>query len=160
MDSILFGMDAEISKNMTRILKKQGLNFTLKEGDGRQKTKSGVTLTIEPRDGGDVETLKADVVLAGRGTRPFTQGLGLETVGVTMTDHGFIQTDNHFKTNVDGIYAIGDVIGGAMLAHKAEYEGVVLAEILAGQKCIDYDAIPGIVYTWPEAAGLVRQRRS
>ena len=87
---------------------------------------------------------------------PFTQGLGLETVGVTMTDHGFIQTDNHFKTsNGLGIYAIGDVIGGAMLAHKAEDEGVVLAEILAGQAGhIDYDAIPGIVYTWPEAAGL------
>ena len=128
---------------------------------GAKKTKSGVTLTIEPRDGGDAETLKADVVLVAVGRRPFTQGLGLETVGVTMTDRGFIQTDNHFKTNVEGIYAIGDVIGGAMLAHKAEDEGVVLAEILAGQAGhIDYDAIPGIVYTWPEAAGLGRQKRS
>ena len=156
MDSILFGMDAEISKNMTRILKKQGLNFALKSKvTGAKKTESGVTLTIEPRDGGDAETLKADVVLVAVGRRPFTQGLGLESVGVTMTDRGFIQTDNHFKTNVDGIYAIGDVIGGAMLAHKAEDEGVVLAEILAGQAGhIDYDAIPGIVYTWPEAAGL------
>ena len=156
MDSILFGMDAEISKNMARILKKQGLDFKLKSKvTGAKKTKSGVTLTIEPRDGGDAETLKADVVLVAVGRRPFTQGLGLETVGVNMTDRGFIQTDSHFKTNVEGVYAIGDVIGGAMLAHKAEDEGVVLAEILAGQAGhIDYDAIPGIVYTWPEAAGL------
>ncbi len=156
MDNILFGMDGELSKNMARILKKQGFEFKLKSKvTGAKKAKTGVTLTIEPRDGGDAETLKADVVLVSVGRRPFTQGLGLQNVGVKMDERGFIQTDDHFKTSADGIYAIGDVIGGAMLAHKAEDEGVVLAEMLAGQSGhIDYDAIPGIVYTWPEVAGL------
>ena len=156
MDNILFGMDGELSKNMARILKKQGFEFKLKSKvTGAKKAKTGVTLTIEPRDGGGAETLKADVVLVAVGRRPFTQGLGLQNVGVKMDERGFIQTDDHFKTSADGIYAIGDVIGGAMLAHKAEDEGVVLAEMLAGQSGhIDYDAIPGIVYTWPEVAGL------
>jgi len=156
MDNILFGMDGDLSKNMARILKKQGLEFKLKSKvTGAKKAKTGVTLTIEPRDGGDAETLKADVVLVAVGRRPFTKGLGLENVGVKLDERGFIKTDAHFKTTADGIYAIGDVIGGAMLAHKAEDEGVVLAEMLAGQSGhIDYDAIPGIVYTWPEVAGL------
>ncbi|MEK9677421.1 MAG: dihydrolipoyl dehydrogenase [Rhodospirillaceae bacterium] len=156
MDNILFGMDGEISKNMRHILKKQGLDFKLgAKVTGAKKAKTGVTLTIQPKAGGNAETLKADVVLVSIGRRPFTDGLGLDKVGVKMDERGFIQTDGHFKTNVDGIYAIGDVIGGAMLAHKAEDEGVVLAEMLAGQSGhIDYDAIPGIVYTWPEVAGL------
>ena len=114
--------------------------------------KSSVTLKIEPREGGDIEEITADCVLVAIGRRPYTDGLGLEENGVEM-DRGFIKTTNHFKTNVDGIYAIGDVIGGVMLAHKAEDEGIVLAEILAGQSGhINYDAVPGIVYTWPEVA--------
>ncbi|MFP6711235.1 MAG: dihydrolipoyl dehydrogenase [Rhodospirillales bacterium] len=153
LDVCLAGSDAEVSKIAQRSLKKQGIKFKMKSKvTGAKTTKSGVTLTVEPRDGGDAEEMKADCVLVAIGRRPYTDGLGLEAAGVEM-DRGFIKTDNHFKTNVDGIYAIGDVIGGAMLAHKAEDEGVVLAEILAGQSGhINYDAIPGIVYTWPEVA--------
>ena len=156
LDVILPGMDVEVSKQMQRILKGQGLDFKLKSKVvGAKKSKTGVTLTVEPRDGGDAEKLQADVVLVAIGRRPYTDGLGLENAGVKVDDRGFIPTDHGFKTNVDGIYAIGDVIGGAMLAHKAEDEGVVLAEMIAGQSGhIDYDAIPGIVYTWPEVAGL------
>ena len=99
--------------------------------------------------------LKADIVLVAIGRRPYTNGLGLENLGVIVDDYGFIQTDDSFKTNVEGIYAVGDVIGGAMLAHKAEDEGVILAEMLAGQSgSMNYDAVPGIVYTWPEVAGV------
>jgi len=156
LDDILFGMDKEISKSMARILKRQGLNFKLKcKVTSAKKSASGVTISIEPRDGGDVEELKANVALVAVGRSPFTNGLGLENLGVKIDEHGFIQTNERFQTNVGGVYAIGDVIGGAMLAHKAEDEAVILAEILAGQSGhIDYNAIPGIVYTWPEVAGL------
>ena len=155
LDTILPGMDAEICKNMNRILKKQKMKFMLSSKvTGAKAAKTGVTLTVEPVKGGDAETLKADVVLVSIGRRPYTDGLGLEAAGVEM-DRGFVKTDGHFKTNVDGIYAIGDVIGGAMLAHKAEEEGVAVVEILAGQAGhVGYDAIPGVVYTWPEVAAL------
>jgi dihydrolipoamide dehydrogenase len=149
----LFGSDAEVSKIVQRSLKKQGLKFKMKSKVvGATTSKSSVVLKVEPRDGGDVEEIKADCVLVAIGRRPYTKGLGLEQIGVEM-DRGFIKTTDGFKTNISGIYAIGDVIGGMMLAHKAEDEGVVLAEMLAGQSGhINYDAVPGIVYTWPEVA--------
>jgi dihydrolipoamide dehydrogenase len=153
LDVCLFGSDAEVSKIAQRSLKKQGLKFRMKSKViGATTSKSSVTLKVEPRDGGNIEEIKADCVLVAIGRRPYTDSLGLEKIGVEM-DRGFIKTTDGFKTNVNGIYAIGDVIGGMMLAHKAEDEGVVLAEMLAGQSGhINYDAVPGIVYTWPEVA--------
>ena len=156
LDVVLPGMDAEVSKQMQRILKKQGMDFKMAtKVTGAKTGKDGVALTMEPRDGGKAETLKADVVLVAIGRRPYTEGLGLNKVGVTVNERGFIPVDEDFQTKVEGIYAIGDVIGGAMLAHKAEDEGVVCAEIMAGQTGhIDYNAIPGIVYTHPEVAAV------
>ena len=110
-------------------------------------------LTFEPAEGGDAQTLKCDVVLLSIGRRPYTEGLGLEPLGVATDNRGFITVDDHYQTNVAGIYAIGDCTPGPMLAHKAEDEGMVCVELLAGQAGhVDYDAIPGIVYTWPEVA--------
>ncbi len=156
LDVVLPGMDAEVSKNMGRILKKQGMKLKLKtKVTGAKKTKSHVTLTTEPRDGGKAETLKADVVLVAIGRRPYTDNLGLDKVGVTVDKHGFIPVDEDFQTNIEGIYAVGDVIGGAMLAHKAEDEGAACSEIIAGQSGhVDYETIPGIVYTHPEVASV------
>ena len=155
LDHVLPGMDAEISKHMRRTLKKQKIGLKLSSKvTGAKKSKTSVTLDVEPVAGGDAEQVKADVVLVAIGRRPYTDGLGLEGLGIEL-DKGFIPVDAHFQTKVPGVYAIGDVIGGAMLAHKAEDEGVVVAEIIAGQSGhIDYDAIPGIVYTWPEVAGV------
>ena len=156
LDNILPGMDGEVVKQMTRTLKKQGMKFKLKSKvTGAKASKSGVSLSVEPRDGGEAETVKADVVLVAIGRRPYSDGLGLETVGVATDGRGFIAVDGDLQTNVKGIYAIGDVIGGAMLAHKAEEEGVAVAEHLAGQSGhVNYDAIPGVVYTWPEVASV------
>jgi len=156
LDVALPGMDGEVSKHAQRILAKQGLTFKMKtKVTGAKTGKGGVTLTMEPRDGGKAETLDVDVVLVAVGRRPYTKDLGLKEAGVEVTDRGFIPVDADFRTNVPGIYAIGDVIGGAMLAHKAEDEGVVCVEIMAGQTGhIDYNAIPGIVYTHPEIAGV------
>ncbi len=156
LDHILTGMDAEVSKQMQRILTKQGMDFKLSTKVTAAKTaKGGVTLSMESVEGGKKETLKADVVLVAIGRRPFTESLGLDKIGVEMDGHGFVKVDEDFQTNVEGVFAIGDVIGGAMLAHKAEDEGVVAVEIMAGQSGhIDYDAIPGVVYTWPEVANL------
>jgi dihydrolipoamide dehydrogenase len=155
LDNILPGMDGEVVKQMTRTLKKQGMKFKLKaKVTAAKASKAGVSLSVEPRDGGAAEKIKADVVLIAIGRRPYSDGLGLDKVGVAM-DRGFITTDHNLQTNVAGIYAIGDVIGGAMLAHKAEEEGVAVAEHLAGQSGhVNYDAIPGVVYTWPEVASL------
>ena len=154
LDVALPGMDAEVSKNMQRILKKQGMNFKMKTMvTGAKPARGGVTLTMQGRDDKKKETMKADVVLVAIGRRPFTDKLGLDKAGVTVDERGFIPVDEDFQTNVPGIYAIGDVIGGAMLAHKAEDEGAVCAEILSGETGhIDYDSIPGIVYTHPEVA--------
>lgn len=154
MNKILPPMDNEISKEAQKIFKKQGLDFKLSTKVTEVKnTKSGVKLTTEPANGGDTETLDADIVLVAVGRKAYTDKLGLDKAGVKTDDRGRIETDGHFKTNVDGIYAIGDVIAGPMLAHKAEEEGVVLAEMLAGQSGhIDYNLIPGVVYTWPEVA--------
>ena len=156
LDHILPGMDAEISKQMQRTLKKQGIEFKLStKVTGAKTAKAGVTLTTEPVAGGKKETMKAEIVLAAIGRLPFTNGLGLDKAGVEMDDKGFVKVDEDFQTNVEGIFAIGDVIGGAMLAHKAEDEGVVCVEVMAGQSGhIDYDSIPGIVYTWPEVASV------
>ena len=154
LDVVLPGMDAEISKTMSRILKNQGMKLKLKtKVTGAKKSKSNVTLTLNSSDGGEFETIKADVVLVAIGRRPFTAKLGLNNIGVTVDQHGFILVDEDYQTNVDGIYAVGDVIGGVMLAHKAEDEGSVCAEIIAGQSGnVNYNTIPGIVYTHPEIA--------
>mgnify|MGYP001180310833 FL=1 len=154
LDVVLPGMDAEISKGMQRILKKQGMAFKMKtKVTGARKTKAGVTLAMEPRGGGNPETMRADVVLVAIGRRPFTDKLGLDNVGITVDKRGFIPVDEDYQTNIPGIYAVGDVIGGAMLAHKAEDEAMVCVEILSGQTGhIDYNSIPGIVYTHPEVA--------
>jgi dihydrolipoamide dehydrogenase len=156
LDRILPGMDGEVSKQMQRILSKQGLVFRLATKVTSAKTaKSGVSLTVEPAAGGMAETLEADIVLVAVGRRPYTDGLNLEAAGVKLDDRGRIASDEHFRTSAEGIYAIGDVREGAMLAHKAEDEGSVLAEMLAGQAGhIDYDLIPGVVYTWPEVASI------
>ncbi len=156
MDNILPGMDGEVRKESKKIFGKQGLEFKLSSKVTAAKTSAkGVELTVEPAAGGDAEKLKADVVLMAIGRKPYSEGLGLEKVGVKLDDRGRIETDEHFETSVEGIYAIGDVIAGPMLAHKAEDEGVILAEMLAGQSGhIDYDMIPGVVYTWPEVANV------
>jgi dihydrolipoamide dehydrogenase len=154
LDRILPGTDNEVAKNTQRILKKQGIKFKLgTKVTGAKKAKAGVTLTMEPAKGGDAETLKADVVLVAIGRRPYTEGLGLEDLGVEQDKAGRIVVDGNFKSNVDGVYAIGDVIAGPMLAHKAEDEAVVCVEKMNGQMPhIDYNNIPGVIYTWPEVA--------
>jgi dihydrolipoamide dehydrogenase len=154
LDRILPGMDGEVSKQMQRIMAKQGLTFKLSTKVlGAATAGDAVTLTLEPAAGGAQETVEADVVLVAIGRRPYTGGLGLEAVGVALDERNRIRIDTHFQTNVPGIYAIGDVVAGPMLAHKAEEEGVAVAEILAGQAGhVNYDAIPGVVYTWPEVA--------
>lgn len=156
LDRILPTMDGDLSKEAQKIFKRQGLNFKLGTKVTEAKAgKGGVTLKVEPAKGGDSETIKADKVLVAIGRKAFTDKLGLDKVGVETDDRGRVKTDKHFKTNVDGIYAIGDVIAGPMLAHKAEDEGVILAEMLAGQSGhIDYDCVPGVVYTWPEVAAV------
>ena len=156
LDRIVPGMDGEIAKTFQRTLKKQGMKFHLSSKvTGAETTKSGVALSVEPAKGGEAQTLEADVVLVAIGRRPNTEGLGLERAGVALDKAGRIQVDGRFQTNIPGIYAIGDVIAGPMLAHKAEEEGVAVAEILAGQSGhVNYETVPGIVYTWPEVAAV------
>ncbi|MGE3248355.1 MAG: dihydrolipoyl dehydrogenase, partial [Beijerinckiaceae bacterium] len=151
LDRILPGMDGEVAKQTQRIFEKQGMKFHLSSKvTAVTKAKKGASVTFEPVAGGDAQTLEADVVLVATGRRPYTDGLGLEAAGVAM-ERGRVVIDNHFKTNVDGIYAIGDVVRGPMLAHKAEDEGIAVAEKLAGQHGhVNYNVIPGIVYTMPE----------
>ena len=155
LDRILPGMDAEVGKQFQRILGKQGMTFKLSSKVTGVDT-SGKTLkaSVEPAAGGAAETIEADVVLVSIGRVPYTEGLGLAELGVAM-ERGRVVTDAHFKSNVDGIYAIGDVIAGPMLAHKAEDEGIAVAEILAGQAGhVNYDAIPNVIYTFPEVASV------
>ncbi|SUE42808.1 dihydrolipoyl dehydrogenase [Roseomonas gilardii] len=156
LDRLVPGMDGEIARQFERVLSKQGIKFRLKSKvTGATKGKDGVTLTVEPAAGGTAEEIKADVVLLAIGRRPYVEGLGLDAVGVALDERGRVKVDGHFATNVPGIYAIGDVIAGPMLAHKAEEEGVAVAEILAGQHGhVNYAAIPGVVYTWPEVASV------
>jgi len=155
LDNILGGMDGEIAKQFQRMLAKQGMEFKLgAKVTAVAKAKKGATVTFEPVKGGDAETMSADVVLIATGRRPYTDSLGLEEAGVEL-EGGKVKTDGHYQTNVKGIYAIGDVIAGPMLAHKAEDEGIAVAEILAGQRGhVNYDAIPSVVYTSPEVASV------
>ncbi|MDB2415422.1 FAD-dependent oxidoreductase, partial [Rickettsiales bacterium] len=153
LDKILPPMDNEVSTQFKKILEKQGVKFKLGSKVTGAKSGKDVELTIEPAKGGDAEKLKADKVLVAIGRKPYTEGLGLDKVGVELDDRGRIKTDSHFKTNVDGIYAIGDVIAGPMLAHKAEEDGIAAVEIMAGQAGhVDYDLLPSVVYTHPEVA--------
>ena len=156
LDRLVPGMDAEIAKTFERVLGKQGIQFRLgTKVTGARKGNDGVTLTLEPAQGGPAEDLKADVVLVAIGRKAHTEGLGLAEAGVVLDERGRVTVDAHYATNVPGIYAIGDVIAGPMLAHKAEEEGVALAERLAGQAGhVNYGVIPGVVYTWPEVASI------
>ena len=156
MDAITPGMDAEVQKVFQRILKKQGLKFVMGaavQSVDATKSKAKVSYKLKKNDKED--TLEADVVLVATGRKPYTDGLGLEALGVALTDRGQVQTDAHWKTSVDGIYAIGDAITGPMLAHKAEDEGMGVAETLAGQAGhVNYGVIPGVIYTHPEVANV------
>jgi dihydrolipoamide dehydrogenase len=156
LDRLIPGNDGEIAKQFERILGRQGIKFRLSTKVTKaEKTEKGVTLTVESVKDGKSATLDADVVLLAIGRRPYVEALGLADLGVALDERGRIRTDAHYATNIPGIYAIGDVITGPMLAHKAEDEGVALAEILAGQHGhVNYDVIPGVVYTWPEVASL------
>jgi dihydrolipoamide dehydrogenase len=156
LDRLVPGMDTEVGKTFERVLGKQGIKFRLKTRVvSAEKTNSSVRLTLEPAEGGEAQTMDADVVLVAIGRRPYYAGLGLEAAGVALDERGRVKIDAHYATSVPGIYAIGDVITGPMLAHKAEEEGVALAEILAGQAGhVNYGVIPGVVYTWPEVASI------
>jgi dihydrolipoamide dehydrogenase len=156
LERILPGMDTELATAARRVLAKQGLTFRLgAKVTGAAVADGGVTLTVEPAKGGTAEQLTADVVLLAIGRRPYLDGLELEAVGVALDERGRVRTDEHFATNIAGIYAIGDAIAGPMLAHKAEDEGVALAERLAGKAGhVNYGVIPGVVYTWPEIASV------
>jgi dihydrolipoyl dehydrogenase len=157
LDRILPGMDAEVARQFQRLLEKQGVSFKLSSKVTAVDT-AGKTLkaSVEPAfGGGGAETIDADVVLIAIGRVPYTEGLGLEAVGVKKDNKGRVMVDDHFATNVAGVYAIGDVIAGPMLAHKAEDEGVAVAEILAGQAGhVNYDVIPNVIYTFPEVASV------
>jgi len=155
LDKITPAMDAEVSRNFQRILEKQGFKFRLSSKVvSVKKDKKGATVEIESVADGKKETLSADVVLVAIGRRPNTENLGLENVGIKLNPRGFIE-NNHLRTSVENIFAIGDVTTGAMLAHKAEDEGVAAAEIIAGQKGhVNYDVIPNVIYTYPEIASV------
>ncbi len=158
LDRLVPGMDGEIGRAFERVLGKQGFVFKLStKVTGATVEGEAVTLTLEPAAGGASETVQADVVLLSVGRRPFTADLGLEAAGVALDERGFIAADARFQTAAPGIYAIGDVLRGPLLAHKAEEEGVALAEQLAGRAGhVNYDVIPGVVYTWPEVASIGR----
>jgi len=155
LDRITPGVDAEVAKTLQRSLTRQGVAFRLgAKVTGAKAGKDGVELTFEPVAGGAAETLEADYVLLAIGRRPYTEGLGLETVGITPDRHGFIETD-HFRTNAVGVWAIGDVTHGPMLAHTAEDEAVACIELIAGKAGhVNYAIIPSVIYTWPEVASV------
>ena len=154
-DRLTPGMDGDISKELKRFLSKQGMKFELKTKVSDVSVKGKVVTVKAENKKGEAVEFKGDYCLVAVGRKPYTEGLGLENVGVKMDDRGRIETDGQLQTNVPGIYAIGDVVKGAMLAHKAEEEGVFVAEVIAGQKPhIHYNMIPGVCYTWPEAAGV------
>ncbi len=155
LDRIIPGMDGALSKELTKVLKKQGMKFYTSH-QVQSVTRSGDAVVVEAKTPkGEILTIEGDYCLVSVGRRPYTAGLQLEKAGVKMTDRGQVEVNDHLQTNVSNIYAIGDVVRGAMLAHKAEEEGVLVAEILAGQKPhIDYNLIPGVVYTWPEVAAV------
>jgi dihydrolipoamide dehydrogenase len=154
LDGVLPGMDGEVRRQAQRLFEKQGMTFKLSSKvTGVDTSGKKLKATVEPAKGGAAETIEADVVLVSTGRVPYTEGLGLKEAGVKLDERGRVTVDHHYATNVPGIYAIGDVIVGPMLAHKAEDEGVAVAEILAGQAGhVNYDVIPGVVYTMPEIA--------
>ena len=156
LDRILPGMDSEVAKNFQRLLERQGFTFKLaSKVMGAKTSANGVALTVEPAAGGAAEEISAEVVLVAVGRVPNTEGLGCEAVGIVKDARGRIEVNDHYATSVNGIYAIGDVIKGPMLAHKAEDEGIAIAEILAGQAGhVNYDVIPGVVYTSPEVSSV------
>jgi dihydrolipoamide dehydrogenase len=157
LDRILPGMDSEVARQFQRILQKQGIEFRLstKVKSIDRQDDGSLTARLEPAAGGDMAILDADIALVAIGRKPFTQGLGLEAAGVALDERGRIRTDAHYKTSVEGVYAIGDVIVGPMLAHKAEDEGIAIAELLAGQAGhVNYGAMPAVVYTNPEIASV------
>ena len=156
LDQILPGFDGEVRKEANKIFKKQGIEFKLGTKVTGVTVKGGkATLTLEPAKGGAGETLEADCVLVSIGRRPNTEGLGLDKIGLKTNERGQIETDHDFRTSVPGVWAIGDVIPGPMLAHKAEDEGIAVAENIAGQTgIVNHDVIPSVVYTWPEIAGV------
>ncbi len=154
LDRITPGVDDEITKFLQRALAKQGLKFRLGAKVTKAETSgAGVRLTVEPAKGGAAETVEADIVLVCIGRRPHVEGLGLDKAGVKLTSHGRIEVDGHFQTSVPGIYAIGDVIDGPMLAHKASEDGIACVETIAGQKGhVDWNLVPSVIYTQPEVA--------
>ena len=156
LDRILPGMDVDLGRQFQRLLEKQGMTFRLgSKVTGATRQGERLSVTVEPAKGGDAETLEADVVLVAIGRVPYTEGLGLDGAGVELDERGRVKTDGRFRTSVDGVYAIGDVIAGPMLAHKAEDEGVAVAEILAGKAGhVNYRVIPNVVYTYPEVASV------
>lgn len=156
LDKVLGAMDGEVSKQFKRLLEKQGIAFKLSaKVTGVEKAGKGAKVTFEPVKGGEAETIDADAVLISTGRRPYTDGLGLQEAGVNVDDRGRVAIDGHWRTNVEGIYAIGDVVQGPMLAHKAEDEGIAVAEIIAGQAGhVNFDVIPSVVYTQPEVASV------
>lgn len=155
-DRILPTMDGDCSKELMRSLKKLGLTFYLGHAVKEVKaTKTACTVYVQKKGSEDIFDIKADYCLVAIGRKPYTEGLGLEKIGITLDEKGRIPVNHHLQTSVDNIYAIGDVIQGAMLAHKAEEEGIFVAEYLAGQKPhVDYNLIPGVVYTWPEVSSV------
>lgn len=155
MDRIIPGMDASLSKELTKVLKKQGMKFYTSH-KVQSVDRAGDVVTVKAENAkGEIITLEGDYSLVSVGRRPYTDGLNVEKAGVKVTERGMIEVNDHLQTSASNIYAIGDVVRGAMLAHKAEEEGVMVAEILAGQKPhIDYNLIPGVVYTWPEVAAV------
>ena len=156
LDRILPGMDSEVARSFQRLLEKQGISFRLStKVTGVAKDGGRLKATLEPASGGAAETVEADVVLVAIGRVPFTEGLGLAEAGIALDGNKRVIVDGHFQTNVTGVYAIGDVIAGPMLAHKAEDEGIAVAEIIAGQSGhVNYDVIPSVIYTSPEVASV------
>ena len=154
LENITPGMDAEVAKSFQKILSKQGIKFVLGAAvQGAEVTGTGAKVTYKLRKDDSEHSLEADVVLVATGRKPYVAGLGLEGLGVEMLPRGQVKTDDHFQTNIKGLYAIGDAIVGPMLAHKAEDEGMALAEIMAGKHGhVNYGVIPGVVYTTPEVA--------
>ena len=154
LDRIVPGMDGELAKLLQRVLTKQGMTFKLgTKVTAAEASKTGVSLTLEPAAGGAAQAMKADVVLVSIGRRPYTDKLGLDKAGVAVDNQGRVQVDDKYQTNVPGIFAIGDVILGPMLAHKASEDGVACVEMMAGHHAhVDYNIVPGVVYTWPEVA--------
>jgi dihydrolipoamide dehydrogenase len=156
LDQILPGFDEDVRKEANKIFKKQGIEFRLgTKVTAAKSSDSGVSLTVEPAKGGAAETIDVDVVLVSIGRKPNTDGLGLDSIGLETNKRGQIETDHDFRTKVDGVWAIGDVIPGPMLAHKAEDEGIAVAENIAGLTgIVNHDLIPSVVYTMPEIAGV------